>query len=122
MRTAKILLAGTLALGLATPAVAAQLATPTLFKGGTNSQNVCVATNVGTNPVTVTVRMVAFTTGASDETCTIQPGDPSGCQNFANDLAYCQVLVQGSAKNVRAVMMNRDIVSPFTIHAAVDAR
>jgi len=111
-----------LGLTLAVPAFAAELSTPTLFKGGTNSQNVCVATNVGTKPVNLTVRMVTFSGGTTEEDCTIPPGDPSGCQNFANDLAYCQVVVQGSAKNVRAVMMNRDIVSPFTINATVDAR
>lgn len=98
------------------------LATPTLFQGGPSGQNVCVATNVGSSPVTVTVEMVGLLTGTTQETCTINPGDPGGCQNFANDLAYCRVIVQGSAKKVRAVMMNRSIASPFTIFTAVEAR
>jgi hypothetical protein len=107
-------------LGLAAPASAGVLSTPTLFRGG--GQNVCVVTNVGTTPVSVTIRMVTFASGTPTETCTIQPGDPNGCQEFANDLAYCEVTVLGSTKKVRAVMMNRDTVSPFTIHATVDAR
>jgi hypothetical protein len=53
-----------------------------------NNQNVCVATNVGTTPINVTVEMVALG-GTTSEECTIMPGDPDGCQNFANDLAYC---------------------------------
>jgi hypothetical protein len=122
MRTLRMIggLAATLA--LAGPASAATLATPTLFAGGPNAQNICVATNIGTTPVTVTVRMVPLLSDPTEETCTLEPNDPGGCQNSANDLAYCVVRTQGSAKNVRAVMMNRLIVSPFTIHTAVEAR
>jgi hypothetical protein len=109
-------------LALAGSASAATLATPTLFQGGPDSQNICVATNIGANPVTVTVRMVPLFSDPTEETCELLPGDPGGCQNSANDLAYCVVRVQGNPRNVRAVMMNRSIVSPFTIHAAVDAR
>jgi hypothetical protein len=102
------------------PAFAANvLSTPTLFAG--SGQNVCVATNVGATPVTVTVRMVTLLSGTTEETCTIEPGDPGGCQNSAGDLAYCQVVVQGSTKRVRAVMMNRDTAGTFTIHSAVEA-
>jgi hypothetical protein len=107
---------------LAGPASAADLFTPTLFAGGPNSQNICVVTNVGTSPITVTVTMVPFDDDPTSETCTIEPGDPSGCQNSANTLAYCRVSVQGSTKRVRGVMMNRSIVSPFTIHTSVEAR
>jgi hypothetical protein len=113
-----------LSFGFSSAALAGVLVTPTLFKGGANSQNVCVATNVGSTPLTVTVEMVAFNLGATkvtQETCTIDPGDPSGCQNFADDLAYCRVIVQGPLKKVRAVMMNREKVSPFTINTAVEA-
>ncbi|MEW6269305.1 MAG: hypothetical protein AB1689_08430 [Thermodesulfobacteriota bacterium] len=109
-----------LVLGLAGSASAAGvLSTPTLFQG--SGQNVCVATNVGKVPVEVTVKMVSLT-DTTEETCTIDPGDPGGCQNSVNGLAYCQVIVQGSAKRVRAVMFNRNLTSPFTINAAVEAR
>ena len=110
----------TLSLGLSSMALAGELITPTLFRG--NTQNVCVATNIGTVPINVTVEMHTLLSGTTQETCTIGPGDPSGCQNFANDLAYCRVIVQGSVKKVRVVMMNREIVSPFTIHATVEGR
>jgi hypothetical protein len=122
MRTVRTIGALAATLALAGSASAGVLATPTLFKGGTNSQNICVATNIGTAPVTVTVRIVPLLSDPTEETCTLGPDEPGGCQNFANDLAYCVVKVQGSAKNVRAVMMNRDIVAPFTIHTAVEAR
>lgn len=101
---------------------ATTLTTPTLFVGGPSGQNICVATNIGNSPITVTVEMVTLNSGTPSETCTLAPGDPFGCEEFANDLAYCRVTVQGSAKKVRAVMMNRSIAPPFTIFAAVDAR
>jgi hypothetical protein len=122
MRTVRTIGALAATLALATSASAGVLATPTLFQGGANSQNVCVATNVGTAPVTVTVRIVPLLSDPSEETCTLQPNEPGGCQNSANDLAYCVVKVQGSTKNVRAVMMNRSLQSPFTINTAVEAR
>jgi len=123
MRKFQFLAAVAFTLGLAGSASAASiLATPTLFLGGASSQNICVATNIGTSPITVKVRMVPLLSDPTEETCTIMPGDPGGCQNAANDLAYCVVEVQGSAKKVRAVMMNRLIVAPFTINATVEAR
>lgn len=115
-----LLTATVFTLGLNSLASAGELVTPTLFRGG--SQNVCVATNVGSTPLSVTVEMVTLLSGTTQETCTIDPEDPNGCQNFANDLAYCRVIVQGSVKKVRAVMINRDTVSPFTIHATVQAQ
>ena len=108
-------------LGFSSMALAGTLATPTLFAGGASAQNVCVATNVGPAPVTVTVEMVTLLNGTTHETCTITRDDPGGCQNAANDLAYCRVLVPGSTKNIRAVMMNRQITPPFTINATVQA-
>lgn len=121
MRTTRMLAGLGLSLALATSASAGVLATPTFFQGGASSQNVCVATNIGTSPVNVSVKMVGLSS-VTEETCTVQPGDPGGCQNSANDLAYCVVKVQGNTKAVRAVMFNRLIVSPFTIQAAVEAR
>lgn len=122
MRRSAIVGAIAMTLALAGSASAAVLSTPTLFAGGPSGQNVCVATNVGTGPVMVTVKMVTGFSGTTEETCTLAPGDPFGCQNAANDLAFCQVTVQGSPKKVRAVMFNRSIVSPFTIHSTVEAR
>jgi hypothetical protein len=107
-------------LGFSSMALAGTLTTPTLFAG--SAQNVCVATNVGPTPVTVTVEMVTLLNGTTQETCTITRDDPGGCQNAANDLAYCRVLVPGTAKNIRAVMMNRQTAQPFTINTTVEAR
>lgn len=98
------------------------LTTPTLFRGGPSGQNICVVTNVGKSPITVTVEMVTGFSGTIQETCTIQPDDPFGCQEAADDLAYCRVIVQGSAKKVRAIMMNRSTQLPPTIFTAVEAR
>src|SRR5262245_40477634 len=118
----KIAAAFALTLGLSNAVLAGELITPTLFQGGASSQNVCVATNVGTVPINVTVELHTFLSGTTQETCTIGPEDPTGCQNAANDLAYCRVIVQGSVKKVRVVMMNRLIASPFTINATVEGR
>jgi hypothetical protein len=118
----KLMTAMALTLGFNGAAFAGSvLSTPTLFQG--SAQNVCVATNVSNNPVTVTVKMVTLLSGVIQNTCTIPPGDPSGCQEAANDLAYCQVSVlQGSPKSVRVVMMNRNTTAPFTINATVEGR
>lgn len=121
----KAVLGIALALGLAAPAWASSLTTPALFAGGPSGQNVCVAINVGTTPVVVTVEMVGLLTGTDSETCTLQPNDiDSNCQAFrTNDMAYCRVTAPATKlKFIRAVMMNRSIVSPFTIHATVEAR
>lgn len=118
----KLMTALVFTFGLNGVALASELVTPTLFRGGPSGQNVCVATNVGSTPLDVTVEMHTLLSGTTQETCTIQPGDPGGCQNFADDLAYCRVIIQGPAKKVRVVMMNRSIASPFTIFTAVEGR
>jgi hypothetical protein len=124
-RTAVIAVLGiTFALALGSSAWAASLTTPALFAGGPSGQNVCVAINVGTTPVVVTVEVVGLFATDSD-TCTLQPNDvDSNCQAFrTNDMAYCRVTAPATKlKFIRAVMMNRSTVSPFTIHATVDAR
>jgi hypothetical protein len=112
-----------LTVGLYGMAFAATLTTPTLFRGSV--QNVCIATNVGTEPIEVTVTMIGFSSSDS-QTCTLEPGDPSGCQAFVDDLAYCQVTAAGAVETLReqlrVVMINRQTTVPFTIHAVVEAR
>ncbi len=122
MRSLRLSAAAALVIAVAGSASAAVLTTPTLFAGGPGAQNVCVATNVGTSPITVKVKMVPGFSDVTEETCELMPNDPFGCQNSVNDLAYCVVTVQGSPKKVRAVMMNRLIVNPFTINSTVEAR
>ena len=118
-------LAFALALGLAAPLQAGTLTSPVLFQGG--AQNVCVAINVGTKPIEVTVEIVNFNGTDTTETCTLQPNDVvNSCQTFANDQGFCRVTAAGGdgklRKNVRAVMMNRSTNSPFEIFTAVEAR
>jgi hypothetical protein len=110
------------ALGLAAVATAGSLTTPVLFQGGASGQNVCVAVNIGTTPVTVTVTMTGLSGATDSETCTMQPNDvDDACQAFLNGMAFCRVTSTKIA-SVRAVMMNRSTSTPFTIHTAVEAR
>jgi hypothetical protein len=109
-------------------AAAGSLTTPTLFKGGpASSQNVCIATNVTqTLTLEVTVQMFGILGGFNEQTCTLAPGDPAGCQAFLNDGGYCRITAEGTKAAVlnrfRGVMINRDTNIPFTIFTAVEAR
>jgi hypothetical protein len=114
-----------LALGLAAPLQAGTLTSPALFQGSV--QNICQVINVGTKPIEVTVEVVNFTGTDTAETCTLAPNDvANSCQAFANDSGFCRVTSAVSdgklRKSVRAVLMNRDISPPFTIHTSVEAR
>jgi hypothetical protein len=113
-----------LLLALSQAATAGTLTTPTLFQG--SGQNVCIAINVGNQPLTVTVEIVGFFGGGNEDTCALQPGNPEGCQAFHNGAGYCKVTAAGTnnvvRQNVRAVMMNRNTTAPFTINATVEAR
>ena len=114
-----------LALGLAAPLQAGTLTSPVLFQGV--DQNVCVVVNVGTKPIEVTVELITFSGTNDSDTCTLQPNDVANtCQAFANEAGFCRVTAAGSdaklRKSVRAVMMNRQILSPNEIYAAVEAR
>jgi hypothetical protein len=113
-----------LLLALSGAANAGRITTPTLFQGG--GQNVCIATNVSTQVLTVTVEIVGFFGGGDESTCQLQPGDPEGCQAFHNGAGYCKVTAAGTASAVRAklraVMLNRNPATPFTINAVVEAR
>jgi hypothetical protein len=109
------------ALSLATFANAGTLTTPALFQGGSN-QNVCVAINIGTTPVMVTVKMTGLSGATDSDTCTMQPNDVGdSCQAFLNEMAFCRV-TSTKITSVRAVMMNRSTTAPFTINATVEAR
>jgi len=110
-----------LTFGLAASASAGTLKTSALFQGGASSQNVCVAINVGPAPITVTVQMIGLSS-TDTETCLVLPNDiNSSCQASVNDFAFCRV-TSSNTGNVRAVMMNRLIVAPFTINATSEAR
>jgi hypothetical protein len=88
---------------------------------------VCVVINVGKKPIEVTVEVVNLDATDTSETCTLLANDPnSNCQAFANSAGYCRVTTAGSdgaaRKNLRAVMMNRQIAPPQEIYDSVEAR
>ena len=117
-----MVLAMVFALSPAASATAGTLTTPALFLGGASSQNVCVAINIGTTPVVVTITMTGLSGATDSDTCTMQPNDVGdSCQAFLNDMAFCRV-TSTKITSVRAVMMNRSTASPFTINATVEAR
>ena len=114
-----------LALGLAAPLQAGTLTSPALFHG--SALNICQVINVGTKPIEVTVEVVNVAGTDTAETCTLAPNDvANSCQAFASDSGFCRVtssLSDGKLrKSVRAVLMNRDISPPLTIHTSVEAR
>jgi hypothetical protein len=119
-------------LGLASAASAGTISTSYLFEGGADSQNVCVAINVGKKPLTVTVEAVPFEgSGAFDtQTCTLVPlaaatsvPDADGdCETFTDSAGFCRFTVPGSTKGLRGVMINRLTAAPFTINAISEAR
>ena len=111
---------------LASEAGAGRLVTPPLFSGGANHQNVCVAINVGNQPIEVTVEIIGLLADESD-TCTVLPNDlDSSCQVAIEDFAFCRVITDfgqpRTTRVVRVVLMNRLTIAPFTIETAVEAR
>jgi hypothetical protein len=118
-------------LALASAASAGTISTSYLFEGGVDSQNVCVAINVGKKPVEVTVDAVPFEGGTFDsQTCTLVPlataqavPDADGdCEAFIDSAGFCRFTVPGSTKSIRGVMINRLTVAPFTINSISEAR
>jgi hypothetical protein len=109
---------------------AGSLFTPIIFGfGGGNGQVVCIANNIGTQQIRVTVRIVGLINGGlSSQTCTLDPGDFGGCQAFRNgDGGHCQILVTTLEQDqvraqVRGVMFSRTTVSPFTVQSIVQAQ
>ena len=107
---------------------AGSLFTPIIFAGSGN-QVVCIANNIGTQSIKVTVRIVGLISGAiSAQTCTLAAGDFGGCQVFRNnDGGHCQILVSTLEQDqvraqVRGVMFSRKTSSPFTVESVVQAR
>ena len=118
-------------LALASSASAATLSTSYVFQGGADSQNVCVAINVGKKPIEVTVDAVPFEGGTPDsQTCTLVPlatattvPDADGdCEAFMDSAGFCRFTVPGSTKSLRGVMINRSKIAPFTVNSISEAR
>jgi hypothetical protein len=105
---------------------AGTISTPIIFLGG-GTQLVCVANNVSTVPVAVTVTIVGNTSNGAT-TCTLPVNDRAGCQAFLNGQSgHCRISVTTLTNNdvrarLRGVLFNRIIVSPFTIFTTVEAR
>ena len=119
-------------LAFASAASAGTISTSYLFEGGADSQNVCVAINVGKKPIEVTVDAIPFEgSGTFDTvTCTLVPlataqavPDADGdCEAFVDAAGFCRFTVPGSTKSIRGVMINRSTAPPFTINAISEAR
>ena len=124
MRSVRSLFAAAMGIALTfalSPAASATtLTTPALFLGGPSAQNVCVVVNVGSAPIQVTIDMIGLLS-TSSATCTVPPDDINNdCEVPLNDFAFCRVTTT-SKRSTRAVMINRQITSPFTIFATVEA-
>lgn len=119
---ASLLLAGTTA-----SVSAGTISTPILFSGGGN-QHVCIANNVSSVPVQVTVTVLGNLGGSDVENCVLQPNDTNGCQAFLNNQAvHCRISVAGQSSatvqaRLRGVLISRTTAPPFTIFATVEAR
>ena len=135
MRNRLVSVLGLVAL-LATSASAGTLTTPYLFAGDTNGNHVCVATNVGGRPLKVTVEAIPSDQAPGDgdtETCilaplaaaTTVPSADGTCEAPLFSAGFCRFTVDGSTafarKNVRGVMINRQITAPFTIFTTLQA-
>jgi hypothetical protein len=107
---------------------AGSLFTPIIFAGSGN-QIVCIANNVGTQTIKVTVRIIGLISGGvSSQSCSLAAGDHEGCQAFRNnDGGHCQITVTSLEQDqlraqVRGVMFSRKTVSPFSVESAVQAQ
>jgi hypothetical protein len=134
MKLRHILLAAALLVPSAS-AFGGTLATPYLYLGGNDDQNVCIAVNVGKKPIEVTVDAVPISLDANQaqsDTCTLQPAgttvdaDNGTCEIAMNTAGLCRFTAAGSAaklrKTLRGIILNRTFATlPPTIHAVVEA-
>jgi hypothetical protein len=126
-----------LILACAASASAGTLTTPFIFQGSNSHQNVCIAVNVGKNPIEVTVQAVPFDLSPAEartETCTLPPlsaattvpSDGGTCETFMNSSGFCRFTAPGSVgavrKSLRGVMVNRDTSLPPLIATTLEAR
>jgi len=121
LATALLLSAGS------TAALAGTLSTPILLIDGA-SQIACIANNVSGAMITVTVRLLAMGSTASNTgTCTLPPNDRSGCVvALSNTSAHCRITVAGQTQaqtqaSVRGLIFTRTIASPAIV-ATAEAR
>jgi len=105
---------------------AGSISTPIIYLGDGN-QLVCIANNVSSITVKVTVTIVGVTQSSS-QTCTLHSGDRVGCPVFRNnDSGHCIIEVAALSdsqvfSDLRGVLFSRQTVSPFNVETAVDAR
>jgi hypothetical protein len=106
---------------------AGTISTPILFLSNNTNQVVCVANNVTSGPITVTVRIIGLVSGGSTSTCTLPATDRAGCQLAFFGAGQCRIsnpslTHQQVRDRVRGVMFTRPTTSPFAIEAVVEAR
>jgi hypothetical protein len=107
---------------------AGSIFTPIVFLGAGN-QIVCVANNVSSQTIRVTVRIVGLVNGGvSAQTCTLEPNDFGGCQIFRDaDGGHYQITVANVEQDqaramVRGVLFSRRTTAPFATDSTVQAQ
>jgi hypothetical protein len=122
----RIVVAGLSIALLPLSAYAGTISTPIIFKGNSD-QLVCIANNVSTSQIKVTVRIIGFFNTATD-TCVLPANDVFGCQVFLNNAAgQCRISISGLTNSqvqevARGVLFSRKITAPFATDAVVQAQ
>jgi len=122
----RIVVAGLSIALLPISAYAGSISTPIIFQGNSD-QLVCIANNVSTSQITVTVRIKGFLSTATD-TCVLPANDVDGCQVFLNNAAgQCRIIIAGLTNSqvrevARGVLFSRKITAPFATDAVVQVQ
>jgi hypothetical protein len=125
-KVVQIVVAGLSIALLPLSAYAGTISTPIIFKGNSD-QLVCIANNVSTSQIRVTVRIIGFFSSATDS-CVLAANDVFGCQVVLNNAAgQCRISISRLTNSevqqvVRGVLFSRKITAPFATDAVVQAQ
>ena len=125
-KVVQIVVAGLSIALLPLSAYAGTISTPIIFQGNSD-QLVCIANNVSTSQIRVTVRIIGFFNTASDS-CVLAANDVFGCQVVLNNAAgQCRISISGLTNSqvrevARGVLFSRKITAPFATDAVVQAQ